>query len=53
MNADQANAVLRSVAEHVLNNAQLIYGIANAEKAREVIKEALVVDKTSRDANQK
>jgi hypothetical protein len=52
MNADQANAVLRTVAEQVLEKAQYIYGIGNAEQAREVIQEALVVDKASREANQ-
>jgi heptaprenylglyceryl phosphate synthase len=53
MNADQANAVLREVAEHVLTRTQLIYGIDNVDKAREVIKEALVVDKAAREAKPK
>jgi hypothetical protein len=53
MNADQAHELLRTVAEHMHKNAHLVYGIKNAEKAREAIAEALMVDKASREANQK
>ncbi len=49
MNEDQANEVLRTTAEHMLESVQYIYGIDHADQARDLIREALVVNKASRE----
>ena len=44
----QANEVLRATADHAISYAQFLYGIANAPRAVELIKEALIVDEAHR-----
>lgn len=53
MTPEQARAVLRVAAQRAMQMAKYLYGIEHEAEAVAVIKEALIVDAASREANAK
>jgi hypothetical protein len=52
MNEEQANEVLRVLAEHCLTRMEFLYGQHHV-RASEVVKEALIVSRAAKDAKRK